>query len=157
MRMKTRMKRKLLRLLYRLQLLRGLMRSDGVNRDDELRSIVREAILMQMGRGEGNGDTHSGQNIRQPRAMSRYPGVIVRYLNLIATALNHLRCSVRISSSLRKKMPTNHVAEILLSTNWRPGNFLKPLLSPGSFVLETRCGRRRLGLQLPSELWSWAG
>ena len=33
-----------------------LEREDGVNRDDELRSIVTEAIMSQMGRGQGTGN-----------------------------------------------------------------------------------------------------
>jgi uncharacterized protein len=44
-----------------------LEETDGVNRDDELRSIVTEAIMTQMGRGRGNGDTNAGQNRRQRR------------------------------------------------------------------------------------------
>jgi uncharacterized protein len=44
-----------------------LEEADGVNRDDELRSIVTEAIMTQMGRGQGNGDANGGQNRRQRR------------------------------------------------------------------------------------------
>ena len=42
-----------------------LEETDGVNRDDELRSIVTDAIMRQMGRGSnGNGNT---PNRRQRR------------------------------------------------------------------------------------------
>jgi len=36
-----------------------LEESDGINRDDELRNIVTEAIMRQMGRGDGNDANHS--------------------------------------------------------------------------------------------------
>jgi uncharacterized protein len=46
-----------------------LEEADGINRDDELRSIVTQAILRQMGRGQGNGE-NSGTQARRPRRES---------------------------------------------------------------------------------------
>jgi uncharacterized protein len=83
-----------------------LEEADGVNRDDELRSIVTEAILMQMGRAQGNGGTNGGQNRRQRRESNEwYLGVIFTYLNLIATALNRLRRSVPEHTRWGRKGP----------------------------------------------------